>query len=277
MNTHPFTFPNRHGDVIHGDVHLPVDSSGAPVLVISHGFKGFKDWGMFPAIARYFAARGWVAVRFNYSLNGIEEDFLDFTALDNFARNTRSRELDDLDDVIAAVTSGTIVPTDADTAALALLGHSMGGGTVIVKAAEDSRVRAVCSWAGVSRFDRWGPKIQRMWRDQGVFEIRNARTGQMMPMYPLVLDDLNENAERLDILASSARLRVPCLLVHGAQDVSVPLEEAEAVHAACPDSELFVVAGASHTFNAVHPFQGATDELQAALEKSEGWLRQKVG
>jgi dienelactone hydrolase len=276
MNTHAFTLPNRHGDLIRGDVHLPANTADAPIVVICHGFKGFKDWGMFPSVARYFAANGWVAIRFNFSLNGVEEDVLDFTALENFARNTRSRELDDLDDILAATAAGMIVPTDSRGDAIALLGHSMGGGTVVVKASEDSRVQAVCAWGGVSHFDRWGPKIRRMWREQGVFEIRNARTGQMMPMYTDVLDDLEENAGRLDIIAAASRLRVPLLLVHGAQDVSVPLDEAKAVHAAAPASELYIVEGASHTFNSVHPFQGITPALQEAMKMSERWLSERL-
>jgi predicted alpha/beta-hydrolase family hydrolase len=35
-----------------------------------HGFKGFKDWGMWDAIARHFAEAGFLFVKFNLSHNG---------------------------------------------------------------------------------------------------------------------------------------------------------------------------------------------------------------
>ena len=35
-----------------------------PVVVFSHGFKGFKDWGPFNLMANNFAANGFVFVKF---------------------------------------------------------------------------------------------------------------------------------------------------------------------------------------------------------------------
>ncbi|MBL0175221.1 MAG: alpha/beta fold hydrolase [Ignavibacteria bacterium] len=275
----PFVLTNRHKDVIRGDAHHPARPDGSPVLVICHGFKGFKDWGAFPHIAAYFSAQGWTVLRFNFSLNGVGDDPLTFTRLDDFRRNTYTRELEDLIDVLDAVTSGVIDMEGADAERLALLGHSRGGGIAIVATAEDARVRAVASWASVSTFDRWGPQLKATWRERGLLEVMNTRTKQKMPLGVELLEDYERNASRLDICAAASRLAVPLLVVHGEQDMSVPLEEAFAIHLAADRSlaSLSVIPNTDHVFGASHPFAGMPDPLARVLAGTEAWLRLSLG
>ncbi len=50
----------------------------------------------------------------------------------------------------------------------------------------------------------------------------NTRTGQRLPSYTDILDDVERHAGgKLDILGAAARLRVPWLIVHGSEDESV--------------------------------------------------------
>ena len=35
-------------------------SENRKVVIFSHGFKGFKDWGCFPLVSRYFAEQNFV-------------------------------------------------------------------------------------------------------------------------------------------------------------------------------------------------------------------------
>ncbi len=303
-----FRITNRHGDPLRGNVHLPgtlsdkpddtaaspdaavsddaaasddatakSDAAVLPVVIICHGFKGFKDWGMFPYAADFFASHGCVAIRFNLSLNGIGEDELNFTQLENFGRNTRSRELDDLDDIVAAVHNRQIVPAEVTPGPIVLVGHSLGGGLVVVKASEDERISGVCSWSGVADFDRWGAKTKEQWRRDGKLEIKNARTGQMMPLHASLLDDLEEHRERFDISAAASRLKIPLLLIHGEQDVSVSPREAERVYRAADPEHAAIekIPATGHTFDAVHPFQGVTPALSDALQLTLKWLRRE--
>lgn len=271
----PFRIFNRHRDMIRGDLHAPALTGGAPVVVICHGFKGFKDWSGFPFAAEQFTSQGFVTIRMNFSFNGIEEDFEEFTALERFARNSISRQLDDLRDMVDAIVMHEIVPEDCDTARIALVGHSLGGGVVIVHAAEDDRIGAAVSWAGVSDFMRWGKKTRAAWRKTGRMEIQNARTGQSMPMDVSMLEDIEANASRFDIPAAAARMRQPLLIVHGEQDVSVPIEEARSIAAAADPvrSRLLVIPNADHTFGVRHPFAGATPAFMTVLEESARFLQ----
>ncbi len=253
-----------HGDVIRADVRAPARDHPRTAVLVAHGFKGFKDWGFFPHLCERLAQDGHLVVSFNFSLNGTGPDLLDFTDLEAFGRNTLSRELEDLrwmlDLAMAGEWSGGRAP-----AATGLLGHSRGGGAGIVAAAEHSGVAALVTWAAVSTFHRWGEEHVRDWTARGVTFVSNARTGQRMPLHRTLWDDLQANADRLDVLTAAAMVRVPWLILHGEEDATVGVAEARRLHEAGPSSSLRVVAGSGHTFEAAHPMAGTTPGLEAAI------------
>ncbi|MBN1447150.1 MAG: prolyl oligopeptidase family serine peptidase [Bacteroidetes bacterium] len=274
----PFRIVNRYRDLLRGDIHLPENPADSPVAIICHGFKGFKDWGGFPCAAEHLALKGITALRFNFSLNGVEEDFMNFTALHRFARNTISRELEDLGDILDAIENGDIIESDVDRTRIAVIGHSLGGGVAVVKAAEDHRIRGVVSWAGVADFMRWGKKTRQVWRQRGRMEIQNVRTGQTMPMDVVMLDDMEKNVTRFDIPAAGSRLTVPLLAVHGEQDVSVPIEEGKRIVKAAPAglATFHAIPNTDHTFGVRHPFEGVTESFRFVLDTTAAWLHRNL-
>jgi len=52
------------------DAFYKNDARKKPVVIFSHGYRGFKDWGPFNLIAEQFAEGGLVFVKFNFSHNG---------------------------------------------------------------------------------------------------------------------------------------------------------------------------------------------------------------
>lgn len=108
----------------------------------------------------------------------------------------------------------------------------------------------------------------------GRLEVLNARTGQMMPLGIGLLEDVERNGERLDILKAAARLQVPCLIIHGTDDESVNVAEGERLAAAAPEATTRFerIEGAGHTFGAVHPFEGTTEHLTRAIDLTAEWF-----
>jgi pimeloyl-ACP methyl ester carboxylesterase len=97
--------------------------------------------------------------------------------------------------------------------------------------------------------------------------VRNARTGQVLPLYTDVLDDIDRNRQELDIEAAARQIAVPWLIVHGGEDDAVPPAEGERLAAAGGGHVRFMpVPGAGHTFGAAHPWRGATPELERVLD-----------
>ena len=256
----------RPGDTIRGQVRIPDGPLPRTAVVVVHGFKGFKDWGFFPYACERLAAAGHAVVSFNFSRNGVGEDLESFSELDRFGANTLSLELDELRLILDEVFDGDILPFRP--ARVGLLGHSRGGGQVILGAAEEPRVSAVVSWAAVSTFNRWTEETKAKWREDGRYYVKNARTGQHLPLDLTMLEDFEANAERLDIPAAAARVETPWLIVHGTHDLTVRVRDGKALAGFQPDAKLRLIDGAGHTFNAKHPFEGPPPELDRALDET---------
>ena len=78
------------------DINFPKKSNNK-LIIFSHGFKGFKDWGCFNLISKIFAQNGFIFLKFNFSHNGTTiADPLNFNDLEAFGNNNFSIELNDL-------------------------------------------------------------------------------------------------------------------------------------------------------------------------------------
>jgi dienelactone hydrolase len=256
--------------VIRGAIDLPEGDPpsprGWPHAVIFHGFKGFMDWGFFPDIARRLARAGVAAVRFNASGSGVGEDLLSFGDLESFERNTISKELEDVALVRSFVREGGAL--ELDPAKNVGIGHSRGGGIVLLHAAESGDALGVVTWAAVASFDRFDAEAKERWRRDGFLSILNARTGQEMRLGLEALEDLERNRARFDLPAAARRVRCPVLLVHGTEDETVPVEESELLAAALGPAKasLLAIEGAGHTFGVRHPMEVATAAWETVAE-----------
>jgi dipeptidyl aminopeptidase/acylaminoacyl peptidase len=236
-----------------------------------HGFKGFKDWGMFPHLAERLALAGFAVVSPNLSGSGVD-DAGEFTLPHSFGHNTFSAELQDAGRVVDALMQGDLGVPPPST--LGVVGHSRGGGIAVLQAAQDTRIRALVTWSAISRVERWPQEERASWREVGHTEIKNARTGQVLPLYIDVLDDIEQNAEALDIETAAGRITVPWLIVHGTEDESVGFSEAEALKAASSKKKtrLLAVERGGHTFGATHPWRSTTPQLDTVFDATVEWL-----
>ncbi|QHL86883.1 alpha/beta fold hydrolase [Nibribacter ruber] len=253
-----FVLSSAHGRDFSVDARWVSDNEPKPVVLFVHGFKGFKDWGHFNLLADYFAAHGFVFIKLNLSHNGVEPGGSDLTNMEAFGNNNFCIELDDLGTLIDQLTAGsTPIPAqELDASHLLLIGHSRGGGLVLLKAAEDARVSGVATWSAISDIDqRWSKELMEEWKRTGVQYIANARTGQQMPLYYQLVENFEANRKRLDILKAVEKLSVPVLIIHGEQDETLPLSMAHELHAQNPFAELYLIPEADHSFGGRHPYE----------------------
>lgn len=276
--TVPFTL-EASGTLLHGLVDLPAEPGERPAVVICHGFKGFMEWGFFPSLATLLAERGYVAVRFNLSGTGMRPGDALVTDPAAFRENTYSRELAELLAVLDA-TGTAIAPGRVDRGRIGLFGHSRGGGMALLAAASPAwrdRLRALVTWAAIADVDRFNPALKEEWRRRGEIPVTNARTGQQLALGPGLLAEVEEHRAELDLLAAAAARRAPWLIVHGAEDESVPAAEGyRLAGGATGETELLVIPGAGHTFGSRHPFAGPTPHLIQALNATQRWFREHL-
>jgi pimeloyl-ACP methyl ester carboxylesterase len=237
-----------------------------PLVVMSHGLLGFKDWAFFPYVAHAFVKAGFPVLRFNFSGCGMEgNQDGPFTDLAAFEHDTITRQVEDLRAVVSAARAGR-VPNHPSAERMLLWGHSRGGGVSLLAAVRNPDVSAVATWATISRVNRYPVDITREWRRLGYRDFESSRTGQVLRSSSEFLEDLEKWNSLGDIPVEAFRLRVPVLLVHGQEDVSVKANESESLAAVIPAARLLVVAGGDHKFNVKHPFEGPSEPLSRALE-----------
>ncbi len=248
-----FTLTSEEGLPIRGNLHSIKQPQA--LVVIVHGFKGFKDWGFFPWLADFLAEQRIAACRFNMSRSGIGEKPDTFDRLDLFEDDTYTAQINDLRTVVRHCHPRANVP-------IFLLGHSRGGGVAILAAKDVPNLRGVITWSSIARTDRWDENERKQWRKAGHYEVVNARTKQVMRMSTRMLDDLDAN--RFDVLEAASRLHVPVLAIHGGKDDSVPDSESRQIAAAADEAICLTISTASHTYNAIHPLVDVPRELQLA-------------
>lgn len=228
-----------------------------PVLIFSHGFKGYKDWGAWNLMAEAFAKAGFVFVKFNFSHNGgTLEDPIDFPDLEKFGENTFSQEAADLEEVITFLLAGEILPlSEINTEKIHLLAHSRGGVASVVTAAKDRRVKKIATLSSVAYSgERLSGFDKKEWKSKGVVYITNGRTKQQMPLNYTLYQDWLDNKEALNLVNRSKDLLCPFLVIQAGKDETVSVEEGKLL-ADSPQGKYVEVAGANHTFGAKHPWE----------------------
>ena len=139
--------------------------------------------------------------------------------------------------------------------------------------------RALVTWAAISTVERWPAPQRAAWREAGVNEVKNARTGEVLPLYTDVLDDIEHNGEPRS--TSRRPLRgSPC---PGSSSTAPrtrrsPLREGERLARGRAASTVrSPVEGAGHTFGAAHPWRGPTPELARVEDATLAFFAEHLG
>lgn len=247
-----------------------------PLVIFVHGYKGYKDWGAWDLMGKKFAEAGFFFVKFNFSHNGTTtEDPHNFADLEAFGNNNYSKELSDLGVVI----DHFIKDQHVDDEKVILIGHSRGGGISIIKTFEDERINGLITLASVDTLERFpvGEAFEK-WKQEGVYYALNGRTKQEMPHYYQFYEDYERNIHRFDVERATEMAKAHMLIIHGTQDEAVDVKQAEHLHILNPNSELFLVENANHTFGAKEPWTENVlpGDLSTVIEKCIGFIKEKL-
>lgn len=258
------------------DALYPDTDQKLPLVIFVHGYKGYKDWGAWNLMAEKFAEAGLFFVKYNASHNGTTiEDPHNFADLEAFGNNNYSKELSDLGVVI----DHFVKYPNVDDQKIILIGHSRGGGISIIKTFEDERINGLITLASVDTLERF-PKAEAFenWKRDGVYYVLNGRTKQEMPHYYQFYEDFENNVHRFDVERATEMAKAYVLIIHGNDDESVSVKNAEHLHILNPNSELFLVENADHTFGSKEPWteKGLPENLKIVTEKCIDFIKQNM-
>lgn len=268
-----WTIDGAGGEPILGDAHVPDHPRG--VILIVHGFLGYKDYGMFPFIAESFADAGFIAHRFNLSHSGMTNDTDTFARPDLFERDTWNTQVHDIEVVMHAVADGTLAGQGLP---LTLFGHSRGGVSVLLTAGRRGRdgtamPACVITLAAPDSCDRVSEETRSSLRTRGYHEIVSNRTGQTLHVGADWLQEQLDQPDAHDLLSLCAHITCPVLVMHGNDDPTVPHECADAIADACPQSQRRKIANANHVLNVSNPMQAPSEGLVKMVKEAVAFAK----
>lgn len=207
----------------------PVTDGRPPVVIICHGYPSgalpaAATGRSYPALADRIANEGWRAITFNF--RGCGESTGNF-ALDGW-----------LDDLLAVIDrSGQF----GDHRGVWLVGFGTSGGLCIAAAARRPEVAGLAVAGSPADYTDWAAHPRRL--------LQHAREiGAISdPSHPPDLERWTRPFREIRPVDDAARVAPrPLLVLHGADDESVPSFDARVVSDAHAAAELRIISGAGH-------------------------------
>lgn len=226
------------------------------VILFIHGYKGFKDWGAWKGLQHFFVSHGIAFVKANLSHNGGTINTpIDFPDLEAFSKNTYSKEVFDIKKALEWIKSQHQLVGKK----IYLLGHSRGGGGVLLTAKKED-IDGVITLASISSIANRFPTGKQLdqWLEEGIRHELNSRTKQQMPILRVIYDDYLAHQDELNLSKACEVIKskgLPILHVHGDSDDAVSIEESIQL-TQWSKGKLVVIKGANHTFGTKHPWSG---------------------
>ncbi|GLT79093.1 hypothetical protein SLA2020_505990 [Shorea laevis] len=225
--------PNKHGEKLVGILH---ETRSKQIVVLCHGFLSSKGEENMVNLAAALEKEGISAFRFDFAGNGESEG--------QFEYGNYFREADDLRSVIQHFNG-------ANRMVAAILGHSKGGGVVLLYASKYHDIHTVVNVSG--RYDlkmgieeRLGKDFMDQIKKDGYLDVKNKKGGvEFRVTEESLVDRLNTNMHEA-CLKIDKECRV--LTIHGTADQIIPVEDAFEFDKIIPNHKLEIVEGANHCY-----------------------------
>ena len=222
-------FPSQRGDVMLSGWYLPVKDSAAPHLIFVHGLGSDRSGDNAVELAARMVEEGYNVLLFDLRGHGLSGG--DKVSGGHFERW----------DVLGAF--DYLLKQGVDPARTGLMGFSMGAATSILAAAEEPRITALVA---DSPYANASDLISREAARKTPFPL------WLMPIFIPTTKLMAKKIYGIDIGELSPeraveRLDYPILVIHGADDQRIPLDQGLRVAAAAQEgSFLWRVPGVDH-------------------------------
>ena len=208
----PISYRNRDGLTLQGYLTLPRGrpERGLPLVVLPHGGPFLRDRWAFDPEVQFLASRGYAVLQTNFrGSTGFGRQFVE-----RGYGQLGTGMIDDIDDG----TDWAIAEGIADPARICIMGSSYGGYAAIWAAMRSpQRYRCAISWAGPSDLPAMMRRDTRfLVAERYVRERRRQLVG-----------DEEVSLRAISPIRYPERMRVPVLIAHGENDLTVPVDQSK--------------------------------------------------
>lgn len=264
----------QQGNIINIDIRYPESVTDMPIVIFSHGFKGYKDWGFIPYFCESLAESSIIAVNFDFSMNGIIDIPNEIYDPDIFGHNTISQELRELIQVIEYIGSSAALE-EISNGRLSLIGHSLGGAISILAAENKNNINKLILLASISNCNRYTKRQIAEWKKLGKLEFEIYETKQKLHIDKAFLEDIETNYPPNRLRDGIGKLQTPILIFHGTEDLTVRICEGKELESAAKDAVLIPIPAIGHTFGIGFKFTETNDKLEYIINESINFIHHK--
>lgn len=229
---------NNRGLKLAAILHKPQDfrnDKKYPVVIVLHGFTGYKEEPDLEILANDLEKNGFVVVRFDASGFGESEGTLSADYL-------FSNYLQDTEYIYEFLKSQLFV----DKNRIGIAGHSWGGKMTVIFTARHPETKAAVPISAVStlRKSNWLSAFILLWRREGHFRRISSKYGPIKIPYEVVKDD-----DKFYPIVEVRRIHCPIFFILGLADDTVLPKDTRMIYAnANEPKKIWEVEGVGHDY-----------------------------
>lgn len=241
-----------------------------PAIFITHGFRGFKDWGFFPFAAEHLSKNNFIVFTFNFSGSGYNKELNNICGNNWFYENTYSREIEELNFLLGKYLNDYF--GKVDNKKIHLVGFSRGFVSVAGNYYKFPEIASFCSWSGIAKIDRFSSRQKEEWKKNGYIYFLNNKNETYLKINTNLLTEIENESVKIEELLKNQNK--PFMIIQGESDLIVTKKEAENLFewSDKKNTKVEYIEKNGHFYNCSHPFESASEGLLKLLEHTENFF-----
>jgi alpha/beta superfamily hydrolase len=233
-----------------------IDARSQEVVILCHGYASTKDSPIIAFLAKELSGRQISTLRFDFAGNGESQGVFQFANYMSEVQDLRCAVI-----YVREVLHKTVT---------AIVGHSKGGNVVLLYGAAFDDVPLIVNVCG--RFDltrgiveRYGEETIEKLQKLGQVEMEVRTDGGSKVKFMLTKQDLHERRS-INMQEACQKITIAeVLTVHGTDDQTVPVEDAQAFSRCIRQHQLQLVNGGDHNFKSPQHAEAAVKKIIAYI------------